>query len=310
MAGADKPEVVILDDAFQHRRVRPSLSLLLIDYRRPLHRDHLLPWGRLRDTRSQLRRADIIIITKCPACLTPEKQQEIAQHLPERLRRQLFFTTFAYGAPQPVFSIQSAVGSGQSAVAVGSSGQPAVSSRQSAVAVGSKQPTVGSQQQSGSSNYTAGDSPLLTATADCDCNCDCLLQLPTATADCDCQLPTATAYCILLTGIAHPAPLVQYLQEQLRPPIQRLHFSDHHLFTPSDVRKINAAARRHPDAPLFTTEKDAMRLRETAGLAEDVKQRLFFLPVTVRFLTDECTPTPEGALKQQESFKKIITSRL
>ncbi|MDR0581545.1 MAG: tetraacyldisaccharide 4'-kinase, partial [Prevotellaceae bacterium] len=86
MAAATPPEVIILDDAFQHRRVRPALSLLLIDYHRPLHRDHLLPWGRLRDRRNQLRRADIVCITKCPPGLTPGKQQEIAKYLPPHLR--------------------------------------------------------------------------------------------------------------------------------------------------------------------------------------------------------------------------------
>jgi tetraacyldisaccharide 4'-kinase len=233
MAAAEPPDVIILDDAFQHRRVRPSLSLLLVDYHRPLHRDHLLPWGRLRDRRNQLRRADIVCITKCPPHLPPEKQQEMAAHFPARLQSQLFFTTFAYGMPQPVFSFR----------------------------------------------------------------------LPA-------PVPLPPSPCILLTGIAQPAPLVQYLQEQLRPPLQHLAFRDHHIFTAASVRKINAAARRYPDAPVFTTEKDAVRLRETAGLTDEIKQRLFFLPVTVHFLTEENTQTPGQQLEKQETFKKIIIEQL
>ena len=299
MAAAEPPEVIILDDAFQHRRVRPSLSLLLIDYHRPLHRDHLLPRGRLRDRRNQLRRADVVCITKCPPQLTPAKQQEIAKRLPPRLRPQLFFTTFAYGAPQPVFD-----------------------SRQ--FPVGSQWFPVGSQQfPVGSADATiTAHCPLPTAhcplpTAHCPLpTAHCLLPtencpLPTE----NCPLPTEncplkTVNCLLLTGIAHPAPLVQYLQEQSCPPLQHLAFRDHHAFTAADVRKINAAASRCPGVPVFTTEKDAVRLRETAGLTDEVKQRLFFLPVTVYFLTEESVPTPEGCLKKQEIFKKIITRQL
>lgn len=225
LAAAEPPDVIILDDAFQHRRVRPSLSLLLIDYHRPLHRDHLLPWGRLRDQRSQLRRADIVCITKCPAHLTLEEQQEIAAHFPAHLHPQLFFTTFAYGAPQQVMENEEwKVESGE-------------------------------WRQAHSGHCPSS-----------------IFHFP---------------FSILLTGIANPAPLVQYLTEQRCPPLQHLAFRDHHTFTAADVRKINTAARRYPDAPVFTTEKDAVRLRETAGLSDEVKQRLFFLPVTVRFLAGQ-----------------------
>lgn len=61
-----RPEVILLDDAFQHRYVRPSLSILLTDYSRPLHGDCLLPAGRLRENASGIKRADIVVVTKCP----------------------------------------------------------------------------------------------------------------------------------------------------------------------------------------------------------------------------------------------------
>ncbi|MDR0506449.1 MAG: tetraacyldisaccharide 4'-kinase [Dysgonamonadaceae bacterium] len=60
-----KPEVILLDDAFQHRYVKPSLSILLTDSRRPFYDDYLLPAGRLRESAKNAKRADIIIFTKC-----------------------------------------------------------------------------------------------------------------------------------------------------------------------------------------------------------------------------------------------------
>jgi tetraacyldisaccharide 4'-kinase len=64
---AERPEVILLDDAFQHRYVKPSLSILLSDYNRPFFKDRLLPAGRLREPAKNAKRADIVIITKCRA---------------------------------------------------------------------------------------------------------------------------------------------------------------------------------------------------------------------------------------------------
>ncbi len=69
--GEQIPDVVILDDAFQHRRITPGINILLIDYTRPIKEDSLLPVGRLREGVSQMRRANVIIFTKCPDEVTP-----------------------------------------------------------------------------------------------------------------------------------------------------------------------------------------------------------------------------------------------
>ena len=58
------PDVILLDDAFQHRKISPGINILLIDYNRQISKDHLLPVGRLREGISQMRRANIIIFTK------------------------------------------------------------------------------------------------------------------------------------------------------------------------------------------------------------------------------------------------------
>ena len=63
LQGAD---LIILDDAFQYRRLIPGLSIVLMDYNRPVYEDKLLPWGRLRDLPSRMQEADIVIVTKCP----------------------------------------------------------------------------------------------------------------------------------------------------------------------------------------------------------------------------------------------------
>jgi tetraacyldisaccharide 4'-kinase len=94
---------VILDDAFQHRKVHPALSVLLIDYNRPLHTDHYLPYGRLRDNVSQKRRADVVIVTKCPARMQPIEQRVITKNLNLYPYQQLYFTRFEYGAARAVF---------------------------------------------------------------------------------------------------------------------------------------------------------------------------------------------------------------
>ncbi len=97
------PDVVLLDDAFQHRKVNPGLNILLIDYNKPLREDHILPYGRLRESPSQIRRANIIIITKCPNEITPITRRIMAKEVFQFPYQQLFFTTMVYGQPYPFF---------------------------------------------------------------------------------------------------------------------------------------------------------------------------------------------------------------
>lgn len=90
-------DVVLLDDAFQHRYVTPGLSILLMDYHRLIYFDELLPSGRLREPRSSSRRADIVIVTKCPTYITPMEQHGIERSLEIGPWQRLFFTRFKYG---------------------------------------------------------------------------------------------------------------------------------------------------------------------------------------------------------------------
>ena len=95
-------DVVLLDDAFQHRYVKPGLSILLIEHER-VGGDCLLPAGRLREPMSSLRRADIVVVTKCPGDMTPEEAAAIRRRLRHLQGQPLFFTTMAYGELTLVF---------------------------------------------------------------------------------------------------------------------------------------------------------------------------------------------------------------
>jgi tetraacyldisaccharide 4'-kinase len=96
-------EAVILDDAFQHRYVAAGLSIILVDYSFPLKNDFLLPYGRLREPASERARADIIIVTKCPAKIKPIDQRLLEKDLKMFAYQKIFFTTLNYGEPIPVF---------------------------------------------------------------------------------------------------------------------------------------------------------------------------------------------------------------
>jgi tetraacyldisaccharide 4'-kinase len=97
------PDVVLLDDAFQHRRISPGINIVLIDYNKPLKEDRLLPAGRLRENQMQLRRANIIIITKCPSEIKPITRRIMAKDVFLFPYQELYFTKMTYGSVYPVF---------------------------------------------------------------------------------------------------------------------------------------------------------------------------------------------------------------
>jgi tetraacyldisaccharide 4'-kinase len=102
----EKPdtEVIILDDAFQHRQVDAGMNILLTEYRNLYTRDFLLPGGDLRDSVAQAKRAQILIVTKCPADLSEEKKNALIRELKPAPQQQVFFTTLVYGQPYQLFS--------------------------------------------------------------------------------------------------------------------------------------------------------------------------------------------------------------
>ena len=96
-------DVILLDDAFQHRRVKPGINILLVDYHRLIIYDKLLPAGRLREPLKGKNRADIVIITKCPKELKPMEYRVITKAMDLFPYQQLYFTTMEYAPLRPVF---------------------------------------------------------------------------------------------------------------------------------------------------------------------------------------------------------------
>ena len=201
------PTVIILDDAFQYRKLSATLNIVLVDYNRPVFEDRLLPWGNLRDLPSQLKRAQIVIITKCPAELDTVEREEWRKRLKLTQEQQLYFTTIQYCPAQAVFP--------------------------------------------------KADQHFL-----------------------------YSQRLILISGIANNAPLRQYLSDTYKI-VERLEFPDHHHFSGADIRSIASALKSYPTACLMTTEKDAQRLRDCKDVPQNIRQRLFYIPIQTAFLTEE-----------------------
>lgn len=225
-------DLIVLDDAFQYRKLKADLNIVLVDYNRPVCKDKLLPFGRLRDLPSRLREADVIIVTKCPYELDEQERAEFAQGLGfafynmdrslgvtlDGQEQKLYFTRIAYSKPEPLL-------------------------------------------ETSDPRYIYAKS------------------------------------LVLFTGIADDTPLCRYLSDTYKI-VKRLQFPDHHRFTKSDFAQISAAVHHNPTVAVAATEKDAQRVRDYAALPQELRDRMFFVPISVEFLTPE----------EQERFEKVLVS--
>jgi len=185
---------IILDDAFQHRKVQAGTNLLLTSYDKLYTQDFLLPVGSLRDIRGRARKAQIIIVTKCPE-LTQAEQEKIIQQLKPLPSQKVYFTTIAYSDRV----------------------------------------------------YSHEDSQAL-------------------------KDFIATPF-TLVTGIANPTPLVDFLEKQ-GASFEHLAYSDHHHFSNRELEFLRQKER------ILTTEKDYVRL-------EGALSTLYYLPIETQFLNDQ-----------------------
>ena len=199
--------LIVLDDAFQYRKLRASLNIVLVDYNRPVHKDSLLPWGRLRDLKSRMKAADIVIVTKCPAYLDDWERSQWVKYLRLTPEQKLFFTTFTYGAMEPVFP-------------------------------------------EGDARYTY------------------------------------SKRLVLFTGLANDAPLRSFLSDTYKI-VRRIGFPDHHKYTRADIGTLSSAVKEFPTACLVTTEKDAQRIVDAKKVPDELRLRMFQIPVEASFLTPE-----------------------
>jgi tetraacyldisaccharide 4'-kinase len=209
---------VVLDDAYQHRRVRPTLNILLTELARPFYTDFVLPAGRLRESRAGAARADVVIVTKCPPGLSAPAQAtaETQVHPYARPAVPVLFSAYTYAAPQPLLAKLEWLG-------------PELDKKPSA--------------------------------------------------------PPVPGPALLLTGIAQPGPLREYLEHQGYTIVHHEQLPDHHAFQPADLE----ALRRHwqPGWPIFTTEKDATRLASPglwAGPQQALAGHVYTIPVRVALL--------------------------
>ena len=112
-----KADLILLDDAYQHRKVKAKVNIVLVDYSRPIFKDHLMPLGKLRDLPERIAAADIVIVSKCPKYMDGWEKGMWAEALglqgydaaecigtrKNGKKQNIFFTTIAYDTPQAIF---------------------------------------------------------------------------------------------------------------------------------------------------------------------------------------------------------------
>ncbi len=205
----DKPDtqVIVLDDAFQHRAVRAGLDILLTDYGNLFTRDFFLPTGDLRDARSSYKRAKILVVTKCRPQMTEETKQALVKEIDPQKEQTIFFATIAYGMPYHILN---------------------------------------------RSFYNMDEETEV----------------------------------LLVTGIANPRPLKNFLEERLQT-YYMMHYNDHHIFSIDDWRDIKEQFEKMETERkiILTTEKDAMRLLKFSNDIDGMP--LYVIPIEHKFLFNE-----------------------
>lgn len=211
MLAEDELDLILLDDAFQHRWVKPGLNILLSDFNTPFFNDALLPAGNLRENKNAYRRADVIIFTKCNSYPDETIRKNYLKNIPGIDSSKVFFTGLVYGNPIQFFSIE--------------------------------------KKQTQISDFKNA---------------------------------------LLVCGIAKPKYIIDYLNLQ-GIKFQSLLFNDHHDFTESDLKNIVSSFEKLNDANavIITTEKDAMRLLKFKNNSAVLQNRLYTLPIKMKFQPEE-----------------------
>ncbi len=111
-------EAVLLDDAYQHRSVKAGINILITDFSKPFYKDHILPLGTLRESRSAYHRADIIIVSKCPVDLGKAEADNMVKKINPLPHQKVFFTAIQYGQPYNFFTGEPFFMKGKNAVLV------------------------------------------------------------------------------------------------------------------------------------------------------------------------------------------------
>jgi tetraacyldisaccharide 4'-kinase len=200
--------VVLLDDAFQHRKVKAGLSILLTDFYNLYTNDYLLPTGTLREFKSGASRADIIVVTKTPVVLSPITKKSIIDSLQIKTHQSVFFSQIKYGSLIPV---------------------------------GNDLMDINNHDKK---FYTI----------------------------------------ILITGIANPYPLEEYLRRFCVELILKK-YKDHHEYTEDDLLDIKETFKYivGKNKIIVTTEKDMIRLRDSEKINFIKDMPIYYVPIEVDF---------------------------
>lgn len=102
MQRENPPQVVVLDDVFQHRYIKPTVNILLTEYGKPYFKDHIMPFGDLREPRSARFRANIVVVTKSPEKLNPIDKHNMINELDLKPYQKVFFSYIHYCDPVPL----------------------------------------------------------------------------------------------------------------------------------------------------------------------------------------------------------------
>ena len=229
MAPAD---IIVLDDAFQYRKLGADLNIVLVDYNRPVTRDRLIPFGKLRDLPSRLKQADVIVVSKCPIYMEDAEKEAFAKVL-----------KFKEYDPENCIGVRK---SGQRQIILFS-----------CVRYGQSVPI-----------YDSADPRYI-----------------------------YTQQVVLFSGIAKDEPLCNYLSGKYKV-ISHYSFPDHHRYTKKDIRKISRVVSHNSTAAVATTEKDAQRVLDFQNMPQQLKERMFMVPITVDFISE----------RERELFRQIILS--
>ena len=222
----DRPDtqVIILDDAFQHRTIKAGLNILLTEYNNLFTRNFYLPTGDLRDLKNSYKRADIIVITKCDPQLSVDQKNSLIKEINPLPHQHVFFTSIIYATPHHIIK------------------------------------------------HT-------------------LHHLD------------EHAEVLLVTGIANPRPLKDYMEEHIET-YHMIHYGDHHIFSIDDWKEIKTRFEKieNENKMIVTTEKDAMRLlkfeHELASLP------FYVLPIEHQFLFREGTMFDNIVANFIDNFKQ------
>ena len=197
-------ELIIMDDGFQHRYVEPLINIVIIDANRPVERDHLLPYGQLRDTKHSLLRAHYFIVTKCPEDMKPIDMRVMHKVLVSKPSQDIFFSRMSPMQPCPIFAeVEDTVQHGAEVIAMSGIGDNDAFNR----------------------------------------------------------------------GLARRYNVVATID-----------LDDHHSYRVSDLHKMNRLLTKYPNAVIMTTEKDAVKLANSAAIPEDLRKKLFYERISMRFI--------------------------